>query len=243
VYVDDGIPKIVDAKKETGVGLRYVIGKKLGFTSSTLLAESLDDVVERARSIAAVSSEDPKFESLPEPRTVSGDTSRFHDDSTANVDTEYLVERVMKLVEAATDDIVTIPNGVLRVSSVDFTVKNSLGVDAESSSTMVFGFFTAKSQDGGRVGEGVQRCWARRIEEIDFAAIGSKLKSQARDVLTSRPFHDKWEDVVAVLAPSEGSQMLGSLIGFSTSAENVNKRSSPWADRLGEQVAHKSLTL
>lgn len=243
VYIDDCIPKVADVKKETGVGLKYVVGKKIGFTSSTLLAESPSDVVDRAKSIASVTSADPKFESLPEPVKVSGAPNYFRDDATAEVDSEYLVACVMELVKATLDKHVTVPNGVLRVSSVDFKVMNSLGIDSESSSTMVFGFFTAKSEDSGRVGEGVQRCWSRGIEDIDFAGIGSKLNYQARDVLSSRPFHDKWEDIVGVLAPSEGSQMLGSLVGFSTSSENVNKRSSPWADRLGEQVAHKTLNI
>ncbi|TFF67922.1 TldD/PmbA family protein [Candidatus Thorarchaeota archaeon] len=243
IYIDDSIPKIADAKKETGVGLKYIMGKKIGFTSSTLLAEKTADVVERAKSIATVSSEDPKFESLPEPQSFSGRPDRFHDDTTAEVDSDDLVERVMELVDAAVDSTVTVPNGVLRVSSIGFRVMNSLGIDAHSTSTMVFGFFTAKSEDDGRVGEGVQRCWSRSIEEIDFAGIGSKLNSQAKSVLKSRPFHDQWENIVAVLAPSEGSQMLGSLLGFSASAENVNKGSSPWADRLGEQVAHESLSV
>ena len=36
--------------------------------------------------------------------------------------------------------------------------------------------------------------------------------------------------------------MLASLIGFAVSAENVNNRSSPWTDKVGDVVAHESVT-
>ncbi|UCH04666.1 MAG: hypothetical protein JSW05_00450, partial [Candidatus Thorarchaeota archaeon] len=45
VYIDDDIPKIVDAKEETGIGLKFILGNQIGYTSSTLLSESVEDVV------------------------------------------------------------------------------------------------------------------------------------------------------------------------------------------------------
>ncbi|MHA1929889.1 MAG: TldD/PmbA family protein [Candidatus Thorarchaeota archaeon] len=243
VYIDDDMPKIGSFQTEIGAGLKYIIGKKLGFTSSTLATESVQDVVDRAMSIAKVSSEDPKFVSLPDPKKASGSPDMFFDADTANVDTEYLIGKTMELVDSAKSNIVTVPNGSLRASSVEFHVQNSLGVDAGSKSTIVFGFFTAKSEDSGKVGEGVQRCWSRNIDDIDFTKIGEKLQSQAIQVLKAETFKDKWEDVIAILAPSEGSEILGTLVGSAANAENVNTGSSAWADNLGASVANKALTV
>jgi len=108
---------------------------------------------------------------------------------------------------------------------------------------VVYGFFTAKSEISGSVGEGVQRCWSRKITDIKFDKIGVKLKEQALNVLQAKAFTEKWENVVAVIAPSEGAQLLDSLIGSATSGENVNQKSSPWADMVGDVIAHKSLTI
>jgi predicted Zn-dependent protease len=108
---------------------------------------------------------------------------------------------------------------------------------------MVFGYFTAKAEESGLVGEGVQRCWSRSLEDVDFARIGAKLQHQALDVIQAKGFKENWKDAVAVLAPSEGSEMLGSMIGYAVLAENVNNRSSPWADKMGESVAHESVTV
>ncbi|MFX1537244.1 MAG: PmbA/TldA family metallopeptidase, partial [Promethearchaeota archaeon] len=157
VYIDDGIPKITDVKQETGIGLKFIIGKKIGFTSSTLLGETIEDVVNRAKSITKMSNEDEKFKTLPESRKSSISIDKFYHKETAEMNSTSLIEKIMLLVNAATDDKVTVPNGVLRTSSIEFCVLNSLGVDALSKSTMVFGFFTAKSEDSGKVGEGVQR--------------------------------------------------------------------------------------
>jgi len=242
-YIDDDIPKIGAYLVESGIGLKYIIGKQIGFTSSTLSQETLEDVVERAKSIARVSNEDSKFVSLPEPKKVSGSPDKYHDDDTAAADSTILMEKAMEVVKAASADNVTVPNGSLRTSSVQYHIRNSLGVDVGSKGTVAFGFFTAKSEDASGVGEGVQRCWSRDLFSIDFSNIGEVLKSQALSVLTAKPFKEKWEDAVGVLAPSEGSEILYSLVAFAANGDNVNKRSSPWADKVGETVAGENLSI
>lgn len=243
VYIDDDIPKIGGSMIESGVGLKYIIGKQIGFTSSTLAQESPSDVVERAKSLARASSEDPTFVSLPEPKKVSGSPDKFHDKETAAADSELLMEKSMEIVNAATSSAVTVPNGSLRTSSVQYHVSNSLGVNTGSKGTVTFGFFTAKSEEDGNVGEGVQRCWSREIGSIDFAKLGEKLNSQAMSVLKAKPFKEKWDDAVGILTPSEGSEMMYQLIASSVSGENVNKRRSPWSDKMGEKVASENLTI
>ena len=242
-YIDDAIPKIGSSIVESGVGLKYIIGKQIGFTSSTLSDESPEDVVERAKSIARVSNEDLKFVSLPEPKKISGTPEKYHDDDTAAADSTILMEKAMEVVKAASADNVTVPNGSLRTSSVQYHIRNSLGVDVGSKGTVTFGFFTAKSEDGSNVGEGVQRCWSRKLSSIDFSNIGEVLKSQALGVLTAKPFKEKWDDAVGVLAPSEGSEILYSLVAFAANGDNVNKRSSPWADKVGETVAGENISI
>ncbi len=243
MYIDDNIPKIGGSMIESGIGLKYIIGKQIGFTSSTLTLEKPEDVVERAKSLAKVNNEDEKFVSLPEPKKVSGSADRFYDSSTASADSTILMEKAMQVVQGASCDTVTVPNGSLRTSSATFHIRNSLGVDVGSKGTVTFGFFTAKSENDGGVGEGVQRCWSRELDSIDFHDLGQILKEQAQTVLKAKPFKEKWDDSVAVLAPSEGTEMVYGLIGFAASGENVNKRSSPWADKMGEKVAGENLTI
>ena len=226
-YIDDNIPKIGASMIESGIGLKYIIGKRIGFTSSTLSQETVEEVVERAKSIARVSNEDLKFVSLPEPKKVSGSADKYHDDNTAAADSTILMEKAMEVVKGAAADNVTVPNGSLRTSSVHYHIRNSLGVDIGSKGSVAFGFFTAKSEDNSGVGEGVQRCWSRDLYSIDFPKIGEALKSQALSGLTAKPFKDKWDDAVGVLAPSEGSEILYSLVAFAANGDNVNKRSSP----------------
>ncbi|TFF96748.1 TldD/PmbA family protein [Candidatus Thorarchaeota archaeon] len=243
VYIDDGVPKIGTTLTEIGVGIRYVLGKRIGFTSSTLTTESVEEVVLRAKKMAEVSDEDPKFVSLPEPKKVSGNPERFFSEETSSASGDMLIDKAVELTQAATTKEVSVPNGTLRASTQEFHIANSLGVDAGSKSTIVFGFFTAKSERNGGVGEGVQRCWSRDLGSIDFSAMGSKLKSQSLSVLKAKPFKDKWEDVVAVIVPSEGSELLGSLVNTASSGEIVNRKSSPWTDKIGDRVASESLTV
>ncbi len=242
-YIDDDIPKISGSIIESGIGVKFILGKKIGFTSSTLAQEDPKDVVARAMSIARMSNDDMKFVSLPDPQKASGSPDTFYDKTTALVDSSVLVEKAMEVVHGASADNVTVPNGTLRASSVEYHICNSLGLDAGSKGTIVFGFFTAKSQHNSSVGEGVQRCWSRKLSTIDFTHIGEILKSQALSVLEAKDFKEKWDDAVAVLAPSEGSEMIYSLVGFAVNGENVNRRSSPWADKVGDVVASENLSI
>jgi PmbA protein len=242
-YIDDALPKIGGTVFEFGIGLKYIIGKRIGFTSSTLAQETPHDVVERAKSLANASNEDVRFVSLPEPKKVSGSSDKFYDADSAAADSLYLLEKAMEVVKGASAHNVTVPNGSLRTSSIEYHIKNSLGVDAGSKGTITFGFFTAKSTNGDTVGEGVQRCWGRQIDAIDFHAIGEKMRSQALSVIKAKPFKENWKDAIAVLAPSEGSEMIYSLVAFAVSGENVNRRASPWTDKVGERLASENLTI
>jgi PmbA protein len=242
-YIDDALPKIGGTVFEFGIGLKYIIGRRIGFTSSTLAQETPQDVVERAKSLASVSNEDVKFVSLPEPKKVSDSPKKFYDADSAAADSPYLLEKAMEVVKGALANNVTVPNGSLRTSSIEYHIKNSLGVDAGSKGTVTFGFFTAKSTNGNTVGEGVQRCWGRQIEAIDFHAIGEKMKSQALSVIKAKAFKENWRDAAAVLAPSEGSEMIDGLVAFAASGENVNRRASPWTDKVGEKLASENLTI
>lgn len=243
VYLDDNIPKICGSMNEFGIGLKYIINKQVGFTSSTLAQEEISDVIDRARSLSRVSSADEKFVSLPEPGKVSGTSDRFYDKNTASIDSTDLITKAMEVVEGATDNHVSVPNGSLRTSAVEYHICNSLGIDAGSKGTLTFGFFTAKSEINGDVGEGVQRCWSREIGSIDFIQLGQDMKSQALSVIKAQPFKDKWDDVVAILAPSECTELMYRLVGFAISGENVNRRASRWADKMGEKVCSDSLTV
>lgn len=243
IYIDDDIPKIGGSMIESGIGLKYIVGKQIGFTSSTLAQETPNDVVERAKTLAKASNADSKFESLPDPKKASGSTDKFHDKETAHADSELLMEKAIEVVKAASSNNVTVPNGFLRTSSIHYHINNSLGVNTGSQGTLTFGFFTAKSEDNGNVGEGVQRCWSREIGSIDFSKIGEKLKAQALSVLKAKPFKQKWDDAVAILTPSEGSEMMYQLVAYAVSGENVNKHSSPWSDKMGEKVASENLSI
>ena len=85
-----------------------------------------------------MSNEDLKFVSLPEPKKVSGSEDKYHDDDTAAADSTILMEKAMEVVKGASADNVTVPNGSLRTSSVQYHIRNSLGVDVGSKGTVAF---------------------------------------------------------------------------------------------------------
>ena len=63
----DGYEKLesVTYGDEVGVGVRFILGKKVGFFSSTISSENkLEDIVKSAYKVAKISREDPNWKSL-----------------------------------------------------------------------------------------------------------------------------------------------------------------------------------
>jgi len=90
-YWEAGSGGTITDNQWVGVGVKIVIGKKVGYSSGIYRGdESLENIVSRGIKIARMSPPDEKFESLPEPRSIGGSVEDVFDEDTANVEPENL---------------------------------------------------------------------------------------------------------------------------------------------------------
>ncbi len=244
VYVDNNIPKVVDSKIETGIGVKIIIGKKIGFASGTISLEkpNFEEIVQDAIKIAKVSKENPNFESLPAPKKASG-TVEAYDTDTANVDLDKLIELTSEIMKAAEDPRVQIPLGVIRAGSITSYVANDLGVNTQQEGTAVFLYFTATAQEGSQKGEGVRRRFAGRLKDINFQMIGRQLKERALSTLEAKAFNEKMDNVVALIDTEEMSQFISQILSTAASAEMINIKASPWIGKIDQRVMSDKITI
>ena len=243
VYIEGSSPRLADDKSETGLGLKLCLGKRVGFASGTLNNEkNVEEIVNEAVSITRTSKEDPYFKSLPNAEEICGEVKDVFCKETERITTKEIVAKAMGVVKAAEKTKnVKVPLGLLRLANYSFHVTNSLGVWFNHGGTMVFAHFTAKATNGGKAGEGVEKEWSTRIAAIDFERIGESIAEKALATLKAETFKGKFKGI-SLIDPVEASGLL-SVIEFATSSEQVNKRRSPWINKLGAEVANKELTV
>jgi len=248
VYVENSKPRVADDKSETGLGLKVCLGKRVGFASGTVNNSSVEDIVNDALSIARTTQEDPYFRSLPSGGKFSGRVEGAYSEETSRIGLEEIVAKAMSAVKAAEKTRnVKVPLGLIRLADYSLHVANSLGVSFSHRGTMVFSYFTSKATVGNRTGEGIEKEWSTNISKLDFEEMGNSIAEKAIATMNAESFKGE-RNVTAVIVPTELGGTLGlagllSAVQFATNSEQVNKKRSPWAHKLGEKVASEKLTV
>jgi len=242
VYVENSKPRVADDKTEVGLGIKACLGKRVGFASGTVKKGSVDEIVKEALSIARTTEEDPYFKSLPSGGKLSGRIEGAYSAETAHISLEKIAEKAMDTVKAAEEaKNVKVPLGLIRLTDYSLYVTNSLGVSFSHDGTMVFSYFKSRAAVGDRAGEGIEKEWSTTITTLDFEKIGESIAQKALATLKAEPFKGE-EKVTALIVPTELEGLL-SVVGFASSSEELNKKKSPWVNKLGHMVASEKLTL
>ena len=244
IYVENSVPHLSTNNISIGIGLKCAIGKRVGFTASTVFSKKdIERVVEECISITKVSPEDPNFESLPDPRKPSGTVKNVYDEDLIETEESKLLKAADKIVKTAEKGgKVKVLNGLMRLGEFAFHITNSLGVDQDHKGTLVFLHFSAKAGENGRVGEGVEKAYSTTLKNIDFEKFGKELRRKTLTALKAELYKGK-EEMPVIIVPVELQGLFDSTVAFAISGEHVNKQRSPWKDKLNEKVASESLTI
>jgi PmbA protein len=242
VYIENSRPRVADDKSETGMGVKLCIGKRIGLSSGTVSEGSISEIVNEALSIAKTTEEDQYFKSLPGGTKLSGRVEGTYSEETSHIDLEEIVAKATTTVKTAEKTKnVKVPLGLIRLADYSLHVVNSLGVNFSHKGTMVFSYFTSKAAAGGEAGEGIEKEWSTDISTIDFEKIGDSIAEKALAALSAEPFKEE-RKVTALIIPVELEGLM-SVVEFSTSAEQVNRKRSQWVNKLGSPVASEKLTV
>jgi len=242
VYIESSKPRVADDKSETGLGLKVCLGKRVGFSSGTVNKTSVDEIVNEALSIARTTQEDPNFKSFPGGGKISGRLEGAYSEETSQIGLEEVVAKAMDTVKAAEKTRnVKMPLGMIRLADYSLHVVNSLGVNFSHKGTMVFSYFKSKAAVGESAGEGIEKEWSTSISKLDFEKMGNSIAEKAIATMKAESFKGE-KNVKALIVPVELEGLL-SAVEFATSAEQVNKKRSPWSNQMGAKVASDKLTV
>ncbi|MGB2728028.1 MAG: TldD/PmbA family protein [Halobacteriota archaeon] len=249
--------KKVKHVKSTGIGVRVVISNKIGFSYTTALENArIEECVEHAIKQARVSEEDPYFSGLPEAaalkhsyeKTEKSFDKRIIDllgvEGGSEDAIEYCKEMLtgMKEYEVRKGVRCTPTEGSFAAAFDETYILNSEGIETSDTGTYVSaGIMVVASEDGGEETPGAEGKVSRMLSDMDFGWIGREAVKIAVDSLGGKKL--KTKTIPVVLSPRAVQSLLAYTLIPQLSAENVQRKQSPYHGKKGEEIASEILTI
>lgn len=243
------------AATQRGIGVRAWIGHRVGYAYGTDLSDAgIDALAARAAEVAGVADEDefagpaelpvrliPDMEGkgAPEPATALelGDPSITAYSSADVAELTLAIERAALAADPRTP---AVEQAVYADSIERVVIASSTGISGEFERSSCYGYVQAlaESDDGRETGLGFDL--ARGPAGLDPAAIGREGTERATAMIgASKP---PSRTCPVVLEPTVAASFIA-LIGAGLSAGAVQRGRSPFAGRLGTEVAGEALLL
>ena len=244
VRVHGGEVESLSAATQRGIGIRAWIGKRVGYAYGTDLSEAgVTTLAARAAEAARVADED-EFAGPPDPSGAAPEAGSGLSDPTLG---EWSPDRLAELalaIEAAAlgadSRIAGVEQAVYADSAESVALVSSLGIEGEYSSSSCYGYVQAlaEGEDGRETGLGFDL--GRGPAALDPAAIGREGAERAAAMIgAGKP---KSRSCPVVLDPTVAASFVA-LIGRGLAASAVQRGRSPFAERLGDEVANQVLAL
>lgn len=261
VRVHGGEVESLSAATQRGIGIRAWIGKRVGYAYGTdLSAAGVTALAERAAEAARVADED-EFAAPPDPdvpvrlmRDIAVESAPEGEGAAESVEGlldptlgEWSLDRLAALaleIEraalAADSRIAGVEQAVYADSAESVALVSSLGIEGEYSSSSCYGYVQAlaEGEDGRETGLGFDL--GRGPAALDPAAIGREGAERAAAMIGAGKPQSR--SCPVVLDPTVAASFIA-LIGKGLAASVVQRGRSPFAGRLGEEVANPALAL
>jgi PmbA protein len=242
VRVHGGEVESLTAATQSGIGVRAWIGGRVGYAFGTDLSEAgVAAIAARAAEAAAAADED-EFAAPPRPAEIEA-LPGLSDPSVAAwsaADAAELALTVERTALARDSRVVGVEQVVYADSAERVAVASSTGLAGEYESSDCFAYLQALADGEGGKETGLGFGLARGPAGLDPEVIGAEGAERATAMIgASKPSS---RNCPVVLDPTVAASFAG-LIGGALGANAVQRGRSPFAGRLGEELASEALVL
>ena len=242
VRVHGGEVESLTAATQTGIGIRAWDGHRVGYAYGTDLSDAgVAALAARAAEMAAAADED-EFAAPPAPAEIEAlaglDSPSVAEWSAGQV--AELALTVERTALAADPRVAGVETAVYADSTEQVAIASSTGIAASYESSNCFAYLQALAGDEGGRETGLGFGLARGPEDLDPEAIGAEGAERAVSMIgAGKPAS---RSCPVVLDPTVAASFAG-LIGGALGARAVQRGRSPFAGRLGDEVASTSFAL
>ncbi|HEU5062150.1 MAG TPA: TldD/PmbA family protein [Solirubrobacterales bacterium] len=242
VRVHGGEVESLTAATQSGVGVRAWIGHRVGYAYGTDLSEAgVAAIAARAAEAAGVADEDP-FAAPPQPAEFEA-LPGLSDPSIAEWETDRVAElalTVERTALASDPRLVAVETAVYADADEQVAIASSTGVAGEYETSSCYAYLQALAEGEGARETGLGFGLARGPRGLDPEAIGAEGAERALSMIGAGKPASRACPVV--LDETVAASFAG-LIGGGLSAKAVQRGRSPFAGRLGEEVASEAFAL
>jgi len=237
--------KSASERHDTGIGIRTIVGKKIGFAYVTTVDPSdIETVVSDSLALARSSIEDPDFVTLP---SIEGSYQHPPDlfDSRINkISSEDTADLIIRTIEATKEKLgkhkYAIDAGV-SIASSKVAIVNSLGISEVESRTSIsiYSYPIIKDNDDQTASHEYQI--SRSLSDIDPEYVGSHAAELTIGFLGSKIIEGG--EMPVIFAPLGASSIIGRGFSGAVDADEVQMGRSYISDALGRQIASETLDI
>lgn len=242
VRVHGGEVESLTAATQTGIGVRAWDGHRVGYAYGTDLSEAgVAALAARAAELAAAADED-EFAAPPAPAAIEA-LPGLDSPSVAAWDAGQVAELALSVERtalAADPRVAGVETAVYADSTEQVAIASSTGIAASYESSNCFAYLQALAEGQGSRETGLGFGLARGPEDLDPEAIGAEGAERAVAMIgAGKPAS---RSCPVVLDPTVAASFAG-LIGGALGARAVQRGRSPFAGRLGDEVASPAFAL
>jgi PmbA protein len=231
---------------ERGLGVRAWIDGRAGFAYGTDLSdEGLGAIAADAAEAAGVADPDG-FAAAPEPadggEAAAGD-GRFFDPGVSSTPTEEkvaLAKGIEEAARAADSRVVGVETAIYVDEEVRSAIRSSTGLGGAYEATFAYAYAQAIAEQDGSKQTGLGFGLGRAPGALDAGAIGREAADRAVQLLGAQKPASR--SCPVVLDPTVAASFAG-FIGGVLCADAVQRGRSPFADRLGDEIAAAAFEL
>jgi PmbA protein len=226
-----------------GIGIRAWIGERTGYAYGTDLSETgIAEVAEAAAGAARVADPD-KSSAAPDPAGEPSEIEGLLDAAVAGTETSEVIELAKRIERAALDRDPRV-TGVEEVVYVDedsdASLANSRGVAGSYAASAAYAFLQAMASESDEVQTGLGFGVGRSPRGLDPDAIGTEAGDEASSMLGAGKPDSR---TCPVVLSERVTASFAGFIGAALCADEVQRGRSPFADRLGDDLAAPAFAL
>lgn len=243
VEVKEGKVDAFERANGAGVGLRVLLGGRMGFAFTTDISEGALKALAEAAVTNGRNVEPDPFQVIPSVPQASYGTVDIYDPEIVALSEREKIERVKAMEQeafAVDSRIKRIRKAQAGFSEYETIITNTLGAAISYKGTACSASIEVVAEDKGEAQAGWDFDVSRFYRRLDIEEIGRRAARRALGLLGARGIQTVKAPVV--LEQHVAAEFL-SILASGLSAENVQKRRSLFMGRLGEDVLSPELTV
>ena len=245
IEAENNAIKSASEQRDAGIGVRTVIGKKIGFAYVTTLDESdIEEAISNSLNLAKASFEDPDFVSLPSSAGPYKKAKGIFNKEIDELSSEEAALLLIRTIDATKEKLEGMDYAIeaaISSSSSSSAIVNSLGIAMSESRTSFSIYSYPVIKEGDDQTASYEYQISRDLKDIDPEYVGATAAKLALGFL--RPKTIESGEMPVIFTPLGTSAILGRGFAGGVDAEEVQMGRSYIADAFGEKIASESLEI